>query len=231
MIKEAVILAGGKGLRLKPLTNRSPKAMIEINKRPIAQYQIEWLKNNGIEKVIFAAGYAWEKIKGYFEYGEKFNISIDYSIEQEPLGTSGSLKKAMNKITDKIFLAIYADELTNLNLNEVLKFHLKSNCLATTVATKFQSPYGIIEIDNNGMVTSFKEKPQLPHWVNVGIYVLNKEVDKYLLPKGDIAKDVFPILAQKRLLQAYCMPDSVWWRTVDTIKDLETVKADLKKLL
>lgn len=129
---KAVIVAGGRGERLRPLTNDVPKPMIEIVGKPLLQYQIEWLKFYGIKDILITTCYLPEKIQEYFGDGKKFGVNIRYFTENEPLGTSGALKENIDFLNES-FVVLYGDIITNLSLISLIDFHKKNNALGTIV--------------------------------------------------------------------------------------------------
>jgi len=158
MIKEAVILAGGLGTRLKSVVKKIPKPMAPINGKPFLEYLLEYLKKNGIERVIISAGYKAEIISRYF--GDKFlGIDIEYAIEKEPLGTGGGILFAAKKISAYDFFLLNGDTFFNLNLEELFHFHTNNNFDISLSLKKMKNVerYGIVEVENN-KISSFKDK-------------------------------------------------------------------------
>lgn len=228
---KAIILAGGKGERLSPFTSTCPKGMLKIEGKPILEYQLEWLRKYGVNEIVFACGYLHELIKDYFEDGKKFNIKISYSVENEPLGRGGAIKKAWEKISsnDQI-VVLNGDVYTEMNLENVIKIHKEQKgILATICLFPYKSPYGIVRVKNNGKVDNFEEKRTLPYWVNGGIYIFEHEVKKYLPGIGDHETTTFPELAGKGLLFGYKSLD--YWKGIDTLKDLNEFSADKRNNL
>ncbi len=209
---EAIILAGGLGKRMRPLTDDIPKCLIIINGRPLLDYQLEHLRKYGVKKIVVACGYKWEKIRHI--YGD----SLLYSVEKEPLGTGGAIKKALEHIDGHEFFVINADDLSDANLREFLK----AGSNATAVA-RFHSGFGIVEIDN-GKIVEFKEKPLLPYWANMGWHLLNKDVK--FTDKCSLEYDILPVLAKQGLLKVY--KHNGFWRTANTVKELEELEAFFK---
>jgi len=227
----AIILAGGLGLRLRPLTNRKPKPMVEILRKPILEYQIEWLKSQGIENFVIACGYRHEKIVKYFGDGEKFGVKIQYSVEKEKLGTGGGIKQALSYIDEdeESIVVTNGDIISTIDLRPMLEYHKETSFLATILLVPFKSPYGIVDVDETNRIRGFREKPELPYWINGGVYVIRRGVVDFLPDKGDIEKETFPILAEKGLLGSY--KSRGFWRAIDTIKDLSEIENDLQKIL
>lgn len=227
---QAIILAGGKGQRLSPFTNDCPKGMLKIEGKPILEYQINWLKKYGVNKIVFACGHLCHLIQDYFGNGSKFGIDISYSVESEPLGRGGAIKKAWGKITaDSSIVVINGDTITKMNLQKAIETHNKQkNILGTTCMFPYKSPYGIIQTDEQGMVQSFKEKMELPYWINGGIYVFEAGLRNYLPDKGDHETETFPILAKEKKLYGY--KSSEYWKGIDTVKDLSEIASEAEKL-
>ncbi|HYB07092.1 MAG TPA: nucleotidyltransferase family protein [Nitrososphaerales archaeon] len=227
----AVVLAGGMGMRLRPLTDDRPKALIPVKGRPIAEYQIEWLvKEGGIDAVTFACGYKWERLKEHF--GSSFKgIPIDYSVEEEPLGTGGGVKRALSKNkSDDILVVTNGDIITDLPLGRMVEAHRQAGEIsASMLVVPYRSRFGVVKIDKLKVVRGFEEKPAFPDvWINGGVYVLDaKRAQKYLPDKGDIERETFPTLVTRGELLSY--PYYGEWVFVDSIKDLmeleETAKA------
>lgn len=216
---QAIILSGGKGERLRPLTNDLPKCMVEVNEKPLAEYQIEWLVKYGITKIVFACGYLHEKIRDHFKDGSDFNVEICYSVEEEPLGRGGALKKAWSTISeDEPIVVTNGDVYSELELSKLIKVHNSKKVLASICLLPFKSPYGIVNFNAESIVESFEEKPVLPFWINGGIYILEPEIRDMLPNKGDHENEVFPRLAKEGKMYAY--KSSEFWKGIDTIKDL-----------
>jgi NDP-sugar pyrophosphorylase family protein len=228
---QAIILAGGRGERLRPFTEDRPKPMVEILGIPILGYQLQWLQSQGVEDVIVSCGYRHEVIQNYFGNGEKWGVKIQYSVEQEPLGRGGALKLAFRSLAEgeDICLATNGDVITNVRLKPLIQAHRQNSCIGTIVLAPFISPYGIVEADEEDKVVGFREKPELPYWMNAGIYVLSREIESLLPDQGDHETSTFPQLAAERQLRAY--KSRSYWRSVDTVKDLSEVTKELEKRL
>jgi NDP-sugar pyrophosphorylase family protein len=228
MMKHAVILAGGKGERLRPLTQDRPKCMVEVLGTPILGYQLNWLKTHGITDIVIACGYLHELIESRFGSGANLGVNLRYVVEKEPLGRGGALKNAMKEINsvNQPIVALNGDNVTNLSLLDVLDYHQAQNCLATMVTIPFQSSFGIVEIDPTGKVMGFREKPTLPYYLNAGIYILEPEIVNHLPDVGDHETETFPKLVASGLLSAY--RSNSFWRTIDTVKDVNVLGAELE---
>lgn len=154
---QAVILAGGFGKRLAPLTSEVPKPLLPVGGRPILVRQIEWLRGFGVRDVVLAVGYLKHKIFEALGDGRRFGVRIFYSVEEEPLGTGGAIKNAELFITDDVFVVLNGDVLTNLDLNKLVE--ALGNADGAIALVPLRSPYGIVEFDAGGYVTHFREKP------------------------------------------------------------------------
>lgn len=226
---QAIILAGGRGERLRPFTEDRPKAMVEILGIPILGYQLQWLQSQGVTDVIVACGYRHEVIQDYFGDGEKWGVRMEYAVEPQPLGRGGALKLALGRLREgeDVCLATNGDIITNVRLKPLLQAHRESGCLATVVLAPFISPYGLVNVDDEDKITAFHEKPELPYWVNAGIYVLARDLESLLPTQGDHEDSTFPHLAEERRLAAF--KSRSYWRAVDTVKDLTEVNKELEQ--
>lgn len=228
---QAIILAGGKGERLRPYTEDRPKPMVEVLGVPILAYQMHWLQTQGVTEIVMACGYRHEVIRDYFGGGEKWGVAIRYSVEAEPLGRGGAIRQAFGLFSDlpEWVIATNGDVITNLRLDKVLAHHRDHGALATVVLTPYVSTYGLVEVNADDRVIAFLEKPTLPYWINAGIYVLSRDVIDLFPDMGDHESTIFPLLAEQRRLSAYRSRD--YWRAVDTIKDLAEVSRELERRL
>jgi len=202
---KVIIMAGGEGTRLRPLTITRPKPMTCIVGKPIMEHIIELLSRNGFRDFIVTLYYLPEPIQEYFDDGSQWNVKIDYSIEETPLGTAGSVKYALkDKPRDKI-LIISGDALTDFDLNKALEFHEDKGAIVTIVLKSVDNPleYGVVVTDEEGKIIKFLEKPGwgevFSDTVNTGIYILEPEVLDYIPDDTpfDFSKDLFPLLLNK----------------------------------
>jgi len=217
-------------MRLRPLTDDRPKALVEVNGRPISEYQIEWLIKEGrIDSVTFACGYKWERLQKHF--GSSFKgVSIDYSVEDEPLGTGGGVKKAIGKNpTEDLCVVTNGDILTDLPLVRMVNAHRQAGEIsASMLVVPYRSRFGVVKIDKLKMVRGFDEKPAFPDvWINGGVYVLNaKRALRYLPDRGDIERETFPNLVVRGELLSY--PHYGEWTFLDSIKDLMQLEESMR---
>ncbi|MDM7274541.1 MAG: nucleotidyltransferase family protein [Thermoprotei archaeon] len=226
----ALILAGGFGKRLRPLTLEVPKILLPLGSRSIAEYLFEWLRFYGINEVFMLVGYLREKIIDSLGSGSRYGVYISYIVEDEPLGTGGALRNAAHIIRRfESIIAINGDIVTNIDPRKLLE-SLKGNVVASIAAAPLRSPYGILDI-KNGNVIGFREKPVLKdYWINAGVYGMRKEILEYLPEKGDIETSTFPLLASKNMLSVvkYETPP-YYWRSIDSPKDLEEIPREIEE--
>ncbi len=227
MVK-AIILAGGFGKRLQPLTLERPKPLIEVGGKPILQWQIEWLKRQGVRDFVLAVGYLRTKIFEYMGDGTKLGVRIFYSVEEEPLGTGGAIKNALKFVEDDVFVVLNGDVITNIPIKPLLdELERNKDIIGVIALVPMRSPFGIVHLNEDGYVVEFREKPLLEYLINAGMYVFRRGVDKYLPEKGDIETTAFPKLASERRLKGVIFKD-VYWKSIDSVKDLEEVDAIVK---
>lgn len=189
MIK-ALILAGGKGTRLRPLTLNTPKPIVPIANIPFLFYQLDLVKRAGITEIILSLSYQPRKIKDIFGDGSKYGVTIRYTVEEIPLGTAGAFKVAENLIDDTT-VVFNGDILTNVNLQNIIEGHKQRSAAATIVLKRVQNPsaYGLVETTSDGRVKRFIEKPKDDEitcdMINAGIYVLEPNLLRYIPPNEE----------------------------------------------
>ena len=217
-------------MRMRPLTDDKPKALVPVNGRPIADYQLEWLlKEGGIDSVTFACGYKWERLKEHF--GSSFKgIPIHYSVEEEPLGTGGAVKRAFAQDeAEDLYVVANGDIMTDLSLKRMIEAHMQaSDIAASMLVVPYRSRFGVVKIDKLRIVRGFDEKPAFPDvWINGGIYLLNaKKARRYLPDKGDMERETFPKLVNHGELMSYPYYGEWWY--IDSVKDLKEVEVALQ---
>lgn len=214
---KAVVMAGGEGTRLRPLTCNIPKPMMPVFDKPVMEYSLELLKKYGIRDIAVTLQYLPGAVEGYFQNGRDMGLNIRYFIEDTPLGTAGSVKNA-EEFLDETFIVISGDALTDFPLDEAFGFHRSRGALATLVLTRVESPleYGLVLTDQDGRIRRFLEKPSwgevFSDTVNTGIYILEPEALQYIKPKTvfDFSRDLFPyFLAQGKALYG-CILQGYW---------------------
>lgn len=227
----AVLLVGGKGTRLKPITDKIPKALIEINGKTITEHLIDLLKEYGVNNIILSVGYLKEKIIDYFGNGQKFDIKITYVKEDRPLGTAGPLILA-KKYLKESFIVSNGDELKVIDIEDICNVHKKNNALATIALTKVNDPshYGVAEL-NGSHIVRFVEKPKKDeapsNLINAGFYIIEPKVIDLIKPGFCmLEKDVFPKLAEQGKLLGYHFNGQ--WFDIGTLERYERAKKEWK---
>ena len=224
-----VILAGGLGKRLRPLTSDRPKPMIQINKTPIIELQVKWLKKFGITDIIVLVGHLREKIKHHLADGRKFGVNISYIEENVPLGTGGALKNAKDHIiqngnSDSGFFVINGDILTNLD-----PFTISEKGSMTLALVPLKSTFGIVET-NGDLVSKFVEKPYIEdRWVNAGVYYFSNDIFDYLPDNGNLETVTLPVLVEKQKLKAKKFSNN-YWRSIDSHKDVDEASKEIEQV-
>ncbi|MEN3048074.1 MAG: NDP-sugar synthase [Candidatus Caldarchaeales archaeon] len=226
---KAVILAGGFGKRLRPLTDTLPKPLLRVAERPIIEWQIRWLASHGIKSVVVCAGYLKEKMVEELGSGARLGVRLGFVFEDEPLGTAGALKNAEHFLAgERSFLVLNGDVLTDLDPTYVLS--AAERYLASMAVVPLPSPYGIVDLEEStGRVKGFREKPMLgEYWINAGVYALRGELLAELPESGDLEREVFPRLAARGQLVAIRY-EHCYWKSIDSHKDLEEASAHFRE--
>lgn len=181
-----MILAGGLGTRLQPYTFFLPKPMLPLGDKPVLEHIIEWLKSQGVRDIVISVSYFRRVIEEYFGDGSEFGVRIQYARSNKPLGTAGQLKAAQHMINDR-FITIYGDVLVRAEIKPMLDYHVEKKALATMMLMehKVRLRYGIIETNEEGRVVSWREKPEVGGWVNVGCYIMEPRFLEYI-PGGRV---------------------------------------------
>jgi NDP-sugar pyrophosphorylase family protein len=214
---EAILLAGGKAERLGEVAQGRPKALVDVAGRPIAEYQVRSLSAAGVTRVIISCRAGHE---GEFESAlAGIGVELAFAGEDEPLGRGGALRFAarLRNETGPCY-ALNGDELFDADLEALLAHHRERSPAATITVAPLPSPYGIVELADDDVITGFREAPRLPHWVNMGLYVLDDEAIARLPERGDHEQSTFPELALEGRLLAF--RHEGLWLTVNTPKDL-----------
>src|SRR5919202_4778804 len=215
---KAVVMAGGEGTRLRPLTSNQPKPMVPIVGKPCMEHILELLKLHGFEDVVVTVAFLPQQIRSYFGNGETIGTNIEYSVEESPLGTAGSVRLASAKLDDT-FLVISGDALTDVNLEKIVDFHREKGAAVTIGLKSVENPleFGIVVTDDDGRIERFLEKPSwgqvFSDTINTGIYVVEPEVLRHVPPNQpyDWSKELFPLLLEMgRPLYGYAFEDGYW---------------------
>ncbi|UKS24771.1 NTP transferase domain-containing protein [Paenibacillus sp. HWE-109] len=230
---KAVIMAGGKGTRLRPLTCHLPKPMVPLLGRPCMAYIIELLRKHGIQDIAVTMQYKPDVIRDYFGDGQAYDVNLHYFEETSPLGTAGSVKQAQ-AFLDETFLVISGDALTDFDLEHALAFHKEKQAKATLVLTRVSHPleYGVVMTNAQGQITRFLEKPSwgevFSDTVNTGIYILEPEMLERV-PQGqefDFSQQLFPdLLQEQNSLYGYISPG--YWMDIGNLQQYRQTQFDM----
>lgn len=229
MPRQAVILCGGKGTRLRPITYEIPKVLLPIKGKSIIEYLFDLFKKHKITNIILCVGYLKKKVIDHCGDGSRFGLSIKYVEDEIPLGTAGALKKAQNLIKETCFVT-NGDELKDLDLEEMYNTHQSTKALATIALTTVHEPkgYGIVSLSGN-KIQSFSEKPKHASslLINSGMYIIEPSVLDYIPPGFcSLEKEVFPRIAREKKLSGY--PFSGQWVDTGTIEKYEMALKEWK---
>jgi mannose-1-phosphate guanylyltransferase / phosphomannomutase len=231
---KAVVMAGGEGSRLRPLTIRRPKPMVPIAGKPVMEHILHLLKRHGITEVIVTVQYLASNIEDYFGNGSQFGMRITYSREDIPLGTAGSVKNAEEQLTEP-FLVISGDALTDYDLTALIKYHNEKRSLATLLLAHVHNPleYGVIITNEDGHIAQFLEKPSwgevFSDTINTGIYVLHPQIFTYFekYKPFDFSQELFPYMLKKGdPIYGYVAPKG-YWCDVGSLSEYMRANADI----
>lgn len=200
-----VIVAGGKGTRIANVAGNIPKALIPVAGKPVVEYQIELAKRYGYKDIIFLLGHLGEQIESYFGDGAKWGVHIEYSYEQQPLGTAGAFRSIVDQLTEQ-FWVFYGDTVMDIDMPRMLQYHRSQKTVATLLLHPNNHPYDsdLVEVDETGIIQAFYPKPHDPNanfrnLVNAACYVLDKKVIDYIpCHHADFGKDIFPALLEAK---------------------------------
>jgi len=227
---QSVILVGGRGERMTPLTDLLPKPMLPIKDKPVLWYQLMLLKKHGIRDIIICGHYLFDTIKEYFGDGSDFDIKIKYVYEETPLGTGGALKNAEHEIKED-FVVLNGDVVTNLNITDLVRFHKEKNGIATLVLRETDHPEDsdIVQINEKNKVVRFffkKDKDKIGNLGNTGLFIFNKEILNYIPKETCILEKVLSNLASSLHLHGYVSRDYI--RDMGTFERYERIKKDFE---
>ncbi len=219
---QAIILAGGKGIRLKPYTTSFPKSLVPIGDYPILEIILMQLKKYGFNKITLAVGHLASLIQAYFGNGEKWGVEISYSFEDRPLGTAGPLK--LIKETEENFLVLNSDDLTDLNYFEFFNYHIrhKNTITISRFVKKVKIDFGVIEADENSVLKDYIEKPEYTYTVSMGIYAFNRKALDFI-PENTYFD--FPQLIKSLInndIAVNCFDHKGFWLDIGRPEDYET---------
>jgi NDP-sugar pyrophosphorylase family protein len=202
--------------------------MVEINGKPIIGYQVEWMRSEGVTDVVFLCGYKGEMIQQYFGDGSEHGISAHYSFEDSPLGRGGAMKKGLSMVpadTENV-LVVNGDIITNQPIAPIVELHEKSNAMGTMMLVPYPSQFGVVESNDESVVTQFIEKGRLPFWINAGVYLFDRQIESLLPDIGDHETTTFQELAKQGKLSAY--HSEMAWTSIESPKDLSDITDQIR---
>jgi glucose-1-phosphate cytidylyltransferase len=245
---KTVILCGGKGERLREMTEAIPKPMIEIGARPILWHVMKIYAHYGLDDFVLCLGYKGEKIKEYFVVNEGWRTQdfvlrlgaapeeriaypaadqerwrITFADTGQETNTGGRLKAIERYIDADTFCVSYGDDLWDIPVDEVVSFHRRHGRVATLTAVQPVSPYGVLDLGDDGQITRFREKPRLDHWINGGCFVFDRRVFDYLGENEVLEEQPFQRLAADGQIMAY--RHDGFWASMNTFKEMQTLNA------
>lgn len=228
-IDTAVILAGGKGLRLLPITVDKPKTMVAVLHKPIIEWILLWLKKNKIKKLVVSVDYKKEVLIKHLGDGKDFGVRITYNDHSGAKETGDAFRSVLeNTKLPKYFFAMNSDQITDLSLRDLAARHMEYKPIATIVTCPTRHPYGVVEVGPGHSIMKFVEKPILRDiLMNAGIYVFDRDILEYLPKRGSIEKTTFKKLAKKGNLKSYTHHGL--FTTVNDQNDLKSVEKILQK--
>lgn len=227
---KAVILAGGVGTRMRPLTYLMPKPLLPIGGKPLIERTIEYLKAYGFREFVICVAYLKGYIIDYLNRNKNnMDVEVEFAESDIPLGTAGQLKTAERFISGT-FLAMNGDIVTSMNIKRLLEFHNNKGGIGTIALKTFELklPYGLVDVGDDSRIVGFREKPSISFMVNAGVYVLEKEIFHYI-PEGKISSletDVFPkLISDGKVLNSYY--EEAYWADIGTVSDFERADAEV----
>lgn len=229
---KAVILAGGKGMRLRPYTTSFPKPLVPVGNKPILEIVLDQLRSNGITDFTLAVGHLAELIMAYFSNRKEFDIPIKYSKEKKPLGTVGSLTLLKDELNET-FLVMNGDVLSDINYRKLIDDHKKSNSIATIALTKrsVEIDFGVVGLDGKNSIVEYREKPTISHFVSMGVYIFEAEIFDYIEPnkRFDLPDLVKKLIKNGEYVNGYIHDG--YWLDIGRPEDYEKACRDIDKLL
>ena len=229
-METAVILAGGKSLRLIPLTLEIPKTLVEVNGKPIIYWIVRWLGGFGVKHIVMAVAYKKDEIIRYMKENSSFGLAVEFS-EDPGRGQMYAYKLAIDRfVKDENFIAMNADELTNMDLSKLVDMHAERKPIVTMAVAPFSPRFGIVRLGDHGKVVGFEYGKRLKDVpVNMGIYIFNRKITDYI-PGPDTSEDVvYGKLAKVGGIAAHMLADGEEWSTVNTVKDVQEAEASIRK--
>ena len=222
MPTQAVILCGGQGMRMRPLSLRRPKALVSVCGLPILEWQLRWLRKNGVDRIVISCGYRWDSIQKYVDHRPGDGLDIRLCVEPTPLGRGGGIRLAASVLPDATgpALALNGDLISDFPLGELATTLQEKDALAVLAVTQITTTWGVVELDGS-LVTAFRQSPTLDYLGSAGVYCLSSAAMAMLPKVGDLEDAFFPELARMRRLAAVRTSRPVY--CLDSVKDVLAV--------
>jgi mannose-1-phosphate guanylyltransferase len=226
--KTAVVLSGGEGIRLRPITADLPKGLVKVGGKPLLQWVVEWLKANGVSNIVMGVAYLKDQITDFLGDGSRFGVGIQYSVHTVLGGTGEGFKLAITRyVEDETFFALNGDQITDLNLKTMLAKHRKNRTLSTIAVVHPRLPFGLVKVDKRDYCRGFEEKPLLKDVnISTGIYVFDREIIGHLPQVGDVERITFPKLSKVGKVAAFRHDGT--FITINSLRELEDAEKQLK---
>lgn len=226
---KAVLLVGGAGTRMRPLTYVVPKCLLPVGGKPLVERTISYLGKHGIDEFVLCVAYMKKQVKDAIKDGSELGVRVTYAESDIPMGTAGQLKTAQGYL-DQTFIALNGDIITDLDISHLVSHHRKRGGLATIAVKKYgvKIPYGHLSVDSESHVTAFAEKPTISYLANAGVYVMEPRILEFIPSNqtSSLEVDVFPrALAQGEVINSYY--EDAYWVDVGSMADFERVNDDV----
>lgn len=231
MVETAVIIAGGEGSRLRPLTLDRPKTMVEVGGRPLLEWVIRRVKPCGVNHLVIGVAYKKEKIMEFMKANDNFGMKVDFSEHTVDGGTAQAFKLAISRfVKDDVFLAMNSDDLTNMNIQAMLDEHLANKPVVTMGLAPFRCDKSVVRYTPEMKIYNFEYGPKIPDvQISMGTYVFSKEILEHIPDTGSIEETAFRELAKKGRMRAHLLQPGEEWTSVDATKDIPIAEYHLRK--
>lgn len=215
---------------MRPITSDLPKGLVKVGGKPLLQWVVEWLRLQGVTRIVLGVAYLRDQIIEFFGDGRRFGVPISYSVHTVEGGTGEGFRLAISRfVDDATFFALNGDQITDINLRSALSVHRKRRALATIAVVHPRLPFGLVKVDRQGNCNGFVEKPTLiDRFISTGVYIFEQGIVEYLPKLGDVERTTFPRLSKLRRLSVYRHTGS--FITVNSLRELEEAEARLKEL-
>jgi mannose-1-phosphate guanylyltransferase len=232
MIKTAVIIAGGEGSRLRPLTDNLPKALAPLNGQPMLFWVIRWLKEQGVNRIVLGVAYRKEKIYEFMNQHDNFGLQVSFSEHTLEGGTAQGFKLAITRyVHDDRFIAMNCDEITNLRIGHMASVQQETNPLIVMALAPFHCRFSVVDVDEKGLISGFQYGKKIPNaLVSIGIYIFSAEVAGLIPDTGSIEDALFARLAQEGRIAAYQLNGHEEWISVNDIKNVKEAETFLNRM-